>query len=745
MSPFPYISRQSAENLETAFAKALENPATNPIVFHVWGIGGVGKTTLTGKLKENYSKKADFVEISFGMTPDVDNPLKIMDKFYNQLPDIPFWNRDLLKSDPFLSLYQQYKDTVNKLETEPVEGKQSVDKEQIELFKSLFSRGASALAQLAPASGITAPIAEKTTGLTFESASILLTEKDRIVNLLSQHRATKNKRDLQELMLNPLPKLTKAFVESLKSRIKPVILVFDTYEKGLLDIDAWLWQYLLVDNDLQSLPIRLIVAGRDNILEKESWRKLQQDKNLVREEKLECFDENQTKEYLERIDNKKYEETETICQITKGLPYYLNWIRKQTKELDFSQANREIVNLLLQGLNENQIIFVKIAACCHWFDKNLVQYLCNKKELDFGNLVDDRQNCFEWLKQRDFVEYVDGKYRLDDVARDIFQEDFWREDENEFREIHGILAEYFQEKANREVSADSSPPEMYNNSTWRGYIAESLCHQLFLTTKEVEEQFIAYLFTSRYFRQDEIVQIPFASIVSEYKLLKEAKQKILANLYPAIIWGWNIFEEESIEYEGFQDVDISESQVQKTLKECFRYLNSLTGIAKFVALLYKSKRCPENEREKYLSQAKEQAELIVAEADSEFSSNLFLWDIGNSFSELKLYEEAISSYDKAVEIKPDNHEAWDNKGLSLAYLGRFEEAITSYNLALAIQPDYPNAWYNKACAYALQGQINLAVENLEKAISLDEEYRDMAKNDADFDRIREDSRFQKLI
>jgi hypothetical protein len=40
---------------------------------------------------------------------------------------------------------------------------------------------------------------------------------------------------------------------------------------------------------------------------------------------------------------------------------------------------------------------------------------------------------------------------------------------------------------------------------------------------------------------------------------------------------------------------------------------------------------------------------------------------------------------------------------------------------------------------------NLAVENLEKAISLDEEYRDMAKNDADFDRIREDSRFQKLI
>ena len=42
MTRQPYISRKPAEDLEAAFAKALEQPANNPVLFHIWGIGGVG-------------------------------------------------------------------------------------------------------------------------------------------------------------------------------------------------------------------------------------------------------------------------------------------------------------------------------------------------------------------------------------------------------------------------------------------------------------------------------------------------------------------------------------------------------------------------------------------------------------------------------------------------------------------------------------------------------------------------------
>ncbi|MEY3255112.1 MAG: hypothetical protein RLZZ29_243, partial [Cyanobacteriota bacterium] len=47
---------------------------------------------------------------------------------------------------------------------------------------------------------------------------------------------------------------------------------------------------------------------------------------------------------------------------------------------------------------------------------------------------------------------------------------------------------------------------------------------------------------------------------------------------------------------------------------------------------------------------------------------------------------------------------------------------------------------------AVQGRIQEALENLENAVSLKpEEFTQRAKADPDFDRIREDARFQALI
>ncbi|ELS04052.1 tetratricopeptide repeat protein, partial [Xenococcus sp. PCC 7305] len=58
-------------------------------------------------------------------------------------------------------------------------------------------------------------------------------------------------------------------------------------------------------------------------------------------------------------------------------------------------------------------------------------------------------------------------------------------------------------------------------------------------------------------------------------------------------------------------------------------------------------------------------------------------------------EEAIASYDEALEIKPDKYEAWYNRGNALDDLGRLEEAIASYEQALEIKPDYDKALLNK--------------------------------------------------
>jgi len=62
------------------------------------------------------------------------------------------------------------------------------------------------------------------------------------------------------------------------------------------------------------------------------------------------------------------------------------------------------------------------------------------------------------------------------------------------------------------------------------------------------------------------------------------------------------------------------------------------------------------------------------------------------------YEAAITNYDQAIAIKPDDHYAWNNRGLALSALGRNEEAIASYDQAITIKPDYHEAWYNRGNA-----------------------------------------------
>jgi tetratricopeptide (TPR) repeat protein len=118
---------------------------------------------------------------------------------------------------------------------------------------------------------------------------------------------------------------------------------------------------------------------------------------------------------------------------------------------------------------------------------------------------------------------------------------------------------------------------------------------------------------------------------------------------------------------------------------------------------------------------------------------------GNVLRDLGRFEEAVASYDEAVKIKSDKHEAWDNRGYALHKQGKLPDAIKSYDKALEIKSDSANAWYNRAYAYGDLGDVDKAIENLQTAINLDAKYREMAKTDADFDSIRNDTRFQALL
>ena len=98
----------------------------------------------------------------------------------------------------------------------------------------------------------------------------------------------------------------------------------------------------------------------------------------------------------------------------------------------------------------------------------------------------------------------------------------------------------------------------------------------------------------------------------------------------------------------------------------------------------------------------------------------FLWcRLGELLDEVKKREEAIASYDRALSINPDSHEAWFLRGNALFSLRRHEEAIISYERNLAINPDLQGSWFIRGINLFELGRYEEALTSYDQALSID--------------------------
>jgi len=79
----------------------------------------------------------------------------------------------------------------------------------------------------------------------------------------------------------------------------------------------------------------------------------------------------------------------------------------------------------------------------------------------------------------------------------------------------------------------------------------------------------------------------------------------------------------------------------------------------------------------------------------------FWYDQANGYYITGDYENAVASYDKAIELKPNSTVFWNYKGRSLANLGRFDEAILCFEKSIAFNSSDPEALNLKATAMSL--------------------------------------------
>ncbi len=83
-------------------------------------------------------------------------------------------------------------------------------------------------------------------------------------------------------------------------------------------------------------------------------------------------------------------------------------------------------------------------------------------------------------------------------------------------------------------------------------------------------------------------------------------------------------------------------------------------------------------------------------------------------------------------------------GYNFLVQNRNELAAKYYEKAIALQPN-GHDYYNLACAYAKSNEKEKALNALAKSISIGNTSKSQIDNDTDFDSIRSDERFKKLL
>ncbi|MGH9999048.1 MAG: tetratricopeptide repeat protein [Nitrosopumilaceae archaeon] len=118
---------------------------------------------------------------------------------------------------------------------------------------------------------------------------------------------------------------------------------------------------------------------------------------------------------------------------------------------------------------------------------------------------------------------------------------------------------------------------------------------------------------------------------------------------------------------------------------------------------------------------------------------------GHALGKIGKYNNALVCYGRVLKIDQNNVLGLINTGLCYHYLRDYEKAISHYDKILETYPQRANVLYHKACSKALQNMLDESIDLLEQAIKLDLTFRIKAQGDIDFDKIRGNDRFMKLV
>ena len=118
---------------------------------------------------------------------------------------------------------------------------------------------------------------------------------------------------------------------------------------------------------------------------------------------------------------------------------------------------------------------------------------------------------------------------------------------------------------------------------------------------------------------------------------------------------------------------------------------------------------------------------------------------GETLKMLGRYREALKPLEVAAALRPSDPGVAVALGWCYKRTQRLAQAIDSLTRALRSNPREPILHYNLACYWSLANNPAKALDALAVALELDPEFRSMLADESDFDAIRGNPDFDRLV
>ncbi len=154
-----------------------------------------------------------------------------------------------------------------------------------------------------------------------------------------------------------------------------------------------------------------------------------------------------------------------------------------------------------------------------------------------------------------------------------------------------------------------------------------------------------------------------------------------------------------------------------------------------------------DEAEGYLMLDLPRRSLQILESQPDWSNMQFEASFlkGEALRTLKHYREALRPLEVAAALRPADSRVALALGWCYKRTNRLAQAIDSLDRALREHPDEPLLHYNLACYWSLAENDVKALDELSAALALDPELRSLVAEESDFDHLRGNPLFDRLV